>query len=85
VGDDIIAATFSEFGRRAGRNASLGTDHVEIALCLFLEMQLIPVYQAPTLTYPKLWLPTIKVKTVQHDYRGEQSQNWFWNKQSNSI
>ena len=30
-GEDVIAVTFSEFGRKAAENGNLGTDHGEIA------------------------------------------------------
>ena len=31
VGDDVVAVTYSEFGRKAKQNGNWGTDHGEIA------------------------------------------------------
>ena len=31
MGDEVLAVTFSEFGRKASENGNLGTDHGEIA------------------------------------------------------
>lgn len=70
MGEDVVGLTFSEFGRKAGENGSLGTDHGEIApMFVFGE----PVAGGVTGTNPNLAEATsnnnYQIQTVQYDYR----------------
>ena len=38
IGEDVIGLTFSEFGRKAKENGSLGTDHGEVAPMFVLDV-----------------------------------------------
>lgn len=68
--DDVIAVTFSEFGRKAKENGNLGTDHGEIAPMFVFGK---PIEGGVTGINPDL-SEAIKdnnyqIKTVQFDYR----------------
>ena len=70
IAEDVVGLTFSEFGRKAGENGSLGTDHGEIApMFIFGE----PVAGGVTGTNPNLTEATssnnYQIQTVQYDYR----------------
>jgi len=70
LSEDVVALTFSEFGRKAAENGNLGTDHGEIApMFVFGE----PVAGGVSGTNPDLEEATdtnnYQLKTVQHDYR----------------
>lgn len=70
IADDVVGITFSEFGRKARENGSLGTDHGEIAPMFAFGK---PVAGGVSGTNPDLteandgnnW----QIQTVQHDYR----------------
>ncbi len=70
LADDVVALTFSEFGRKAAENGSYGTDHGEIApMFLFGK----PVAGGISGTNPNLAEATssnnYQIQTVQYDYR----------------
>ncbi|AJR03660.1 DUF1501 domain-containing protein [Siansivirga zeaxanthinifaciens] len=70
IAEDVVGLTFSEFGRKAGENGSLGTDHGEIApMFVFGE----PVYGGVSGINPNLTEATssnnYQIQTVQYDYR----------------
>ncbi len=70
LSEDVVALTFSEFGRKAAENGNLGTDHGEIApMFVFGE----PVEGGVSGTNPDLEeavdTNNYQLKTVQHDYR----------------
>lgn len=70
LGQDVVGLTFSEFGRKAKQNGSLGTDHGEIApMFVFgtpvqggISGQNVDLTEASS---SNNW----QIKTVQHDYR----------------
>lgn len=68
--DDIVGLTFSEFGRKARENGSLGTDHGEIAPMFVFGK---PVAGGISGTNPNLAEATdsnnYQIQTVQYDYR----------------
>ena len=47
LADDVVALTFSEFGRKAQENGSFGTDHGEIAPMFVFGKPINVVFQAP--------------------------------------
>lgn len=69
-GDDVIALTFSEFGRKAAENASLGTDHGEIAPMFVFGKNVLPGISGvnPNLS-EAVATNNFQIQTVQHDYR----------------
>ncbi len=68
--DDIVGLTFSEFGRKARENGSLGTDHGEIAPMFVFGK---PVAGGISGTNPNLAEAidsnNYQIQTVQYDYR----------------
>lgn len=70
LADDVIAVTFSEFGRKAKENGNLGTDHGEIAPMFVFGK---PVEGGVTGINPNLSEAkednNYQIKTVQYDYR----------------
>lgn len=81
LGDDVVAATFSEFGRKAGENASLGTDHGQIAPMFVFGNAINPGISGTNINLSEaVATNNYQVKTVQHDYRrvfGTILQDWF--------
>jgi uncharacterized protein (DUF1501 family) len=81
LGNDVVAATFSEFGRKAGENASLGTDHGEIAPMFVFGNAINPGISGTNINLSEaVATNNYQVKTVQHDYRrvfGTILQDWF--------
>jgi len=81
LGDDVIAVPFSEFGRKAGENGNLGTDHGEIAPMFVFGKSINPGVSGTNITLSEAVLANnYQVRTVQHDYRRVFStilQDWF--------
>lgn len=81
MGNDVVAVTFSEFGRKAGENASLGTDHGEIAPMFVFGSAINPGISGTNVNLAEAVLANnYQVRTVQHDYRRVFStvlQDWF--------
>lgn len=81
LGNDVVAVTFSEFGRKAGENASLGTDHGEIAPMFVFKNAINPGISGTNINLSEaVATNNYQVKTVQHDYRrvfGTILQDWF--------
>jgi hypothetical protein len=79
--NDVVAVTFSEFGRKAGENASLGTDHGEIAPMFVFGSAINPGISGTNINLSEAVLANnYQVRTVQHDNRRVFStilQNWF--------
>lgn len=81
LGDDVIAVPFSEFGRKAGENGNLGTDHGEIAPMFVFGKSVNPGISGTNINLSEAVLANnYQVSTVQHDYRrvfGTILQDWF--------
>ena len=81
LGDDVIAVPFSEFGRKAGQNGNLGTDHGEIAPMFVFGKSINQGVSGTNINLSEaVLLNNFQVQTVQHDYRRVFStilQDWF--------
>lgn len=81
LGNDVVSVTFSEFGRKAGENASLGTDHGEIAPVFVFGNSITPGISGTNVNLSEAVAANgYQIKTVQHDYRRVFStilQDWF--------
>lgn len=81
IANDVVAITFSEFGRKAGENASLGTDHGEIAPMFVFGNAINPGISGTNINLSEaVSTNNYQVRTVQHDYRRVFStvlQDWF--------
>lgn len=81
VGNDVIAVTFSEFGRKAGENGGLGTDHGEIAPMFVFGSSITPGVSGTNINLSEATATNnFQVQTVQHDYRRVFAtilQDWF--------
>ena len=81
IGEDVIAVTFSEFGRKAAENGNLGTDHGEIAPMFVFGSSIAPGVSGTNINLNEAVLGNnYQVQTVQHDYRRVFStvlQDWF--------
>ena len=81
MGDDVIAVTFSEFGRKAAENGNLGTDHGEIAPMFVFGSSIAPGISGTNINLSEAVVGNnYQVQTVQHDYRRVFStvlQDWF--------
>jgi uncharacterized protein (DUF1501 family) len=81
LGDDVIAVPFSEFGRKAGENGNLGTDHGEIAPMFVFGKSINPGVSGTNINLLEaISANNYQVQTVQHDYRRVFStilQDWF--------
>jgi len=81
LGDDVIAVPFSEFGRKAGENGNLGTDHGEIAPMFVFGKSINSGISGTNINLSEAVLANnFQVQTVQHDYRRVFStilQDWF--------
>jgi hypothetical protein len=81
LGDDVIAVPFSEFGRKAGENGNLGTDHGEIAPMFVFGKSINPGVSGTNINLSEAVLANnYQIQTVQHDYRrvfGTILQDWF--------
>ena len=70
LGNDVVAVTFSEFGRKAGENGSLGTDHGEIAPMFVFGGAINPGVSGTNINLSEAVVGNnYQVQTVQHDYR----------------
>lgn len=81
IGNDVVAVTFSEFGRKAGENGNLGTDHGEIAPMFVFGGAINPGVSGTNINLSEAVVGNnFQVQTVQHDYRrvfGTIVQDWF--------
>jgi uncharacterized protein (DUF1501 family) len=81
MGEDVIAVTFSEFGRKAAQNGNLGTDHGEIAPMFVFGSSITPGVSGTNINLSEAVVGNnYQVQTVQHDYRRVFStilQDWF--------
>jgi uncharacterized protein (DUF1501 family) len=81
LGNDVLAVTFSEFGRKAKENGGLGTDHGEIAPMFVFGNSITPGISGTNINLSEAVLSNnYQVQTVQHDYRRVYStilQDWF--------
>jgi uncharacterized protein (DUF1501 family) len=81
LGDDVVAVTFSEFGRKAGENGNLGTDHGEIAPMFVFGSSINPGVSGTNVNLSEATSTNnYQIQTVQHDYRrvfGTILQDWF--------
>ena len=81
IGDDVLAVTFSEFGRKAGENGNLGTDHGEIAPIFVFGSSLNAGISGTNIDLSEAIAGNnFQIQTVQHDYRRVFStilQDWF--------
>lgn len=80
-GNDVIAVTFSEFGRKAAENGNLGTDHGEIAPMFVFGSSIAPGVSGTNINLNEAVMGNnYQIQTVQHDYRRVFStilQDWF--------
>ena len=80
-GEDVVAVTFSEFGRKAAENGNLGTDHGEIAPMFVFGSSISPGISGTNINLSEAVVGNnYQVQTVQHDYRrvfGTILQDWF--------
>jgi len=98
-GDEVLAITFSEFGRKAAENANLGTDHGEVAPMFVFGKAISPGISGTNLNLSEaVKANNYQIQTVQFDYRsvfGTILQDWigvdkktldltFYNHSSNS-
>lgn len=81
MGDDVLAVTFSEFGRKAGENGNLGTDHGEIAPMFVFGSSLEGGVSGTNINLAEATASNnYQIQTIQHDYRrvfGTILQDWF--------
>lgn len=81
MGNDVVALTFSEFGRKAGENGSLGTDHGEISPMFAFGASLNPGISGTNVNLSEATSSNnFQIQTVQHDYRrifGTVLQDWL--------
>ena len=81
IGEDVVAVTFSEFGRKAGENGNLGTDHGEIAPMFVFGSAINPGVSGTNVNLSEATSANnFQIQTVQHDYRRVFStilQDWF--------
>ncbi len=81
LGDDVLAVTFSEFGRKAAENGAFGTDHGEVAPMFVFGKSLAAGISGNNINLSEAVLANnFQVRTVQHDYRRVFStilQDWF--------
>lgn len=80
-GDDVVAVTFSEFGRKIAENGNLGTDHGEIAPMFVFGKSIEAGVSGTNINLSEAVSGNnYQVKTVQHDYRrvfGTLLQDWL--------
>lgn len=81
LGDDVVAVTFSEFGRKAKENGNLGTDHGEIAPMFVFGKAINPGVSGTNVNLAEaVTANNFQIQTVQHDYRrvfGTILQDWL--------
>lgn len=69
-GQDVVTLTFSEFGRKIAQNASLGTDHGEVAPMFLFGPAIQAGISGTNINLSEATAANnYQVETVQHDYR----------------
>ena len=80
-GNDVLAMTFSEFGRKAAENANYGTDHGEVAPMFVFGKSVTPGVSGTNLNLSEATEDNnYQIQTIQHDYRSVFStvlQDWL--------
>lgn len=70
LADDVVGATYSEFGRKASENGNMGTDHGQVSPMFVFGK---PIQGGVSGTNPDLTEANsdnnFQIETVQHDYR----------------
>jgi uncharacterized protein (DUF1501 family) len=70
LGGDVVAVTYSEFGRTPRENANLGTDHGRIAPMFVFGTPVNPGVSGTNVNLDEIIAANqFQFKTVQHDYR----------------
>jgi hypothetical protein len=81
LGDDVMAVTFSEFGRKAAENGNLGTDHGEIAPMFVFGKGIQGGVSGNNVNLSEANVQNnYQIYTVEHDYRrvfGTILQDWL--------
>lgn len=81
LGDDVVAVTFSEFGRKAAENANFGTDHGEIAPMFVFGKGIEAGISGTNVNLAEAEIANnYQIQTVQYDYRrvfGTILQDWL--------
>jgi uncharacterized protein (DUF1501 family) len=81
LGDDVMAVTFSEFGRKAAENGNLGTDHGEIAPMFVFGKGIQGGVSGNNVNLSEANAQNnYQIYTVEHDYRrvfGTILQDWL--------
>jgi uncharacterized protein (DUF1501 family) len=81
LSDDVVALTFSEFGRKASENGNLGTDHGEIAPMFIFGKSIKPGITGTNINLEEAVASNnFQIQTVQYDYRrvfGTILQDWL--------
>ena len=68
--DDVVAITFSEFGRKVAENGNLGTDHGEVAPMFIFGSAIEAGVSGTNINLSEATAANnFQVQTVQHDYR----------------
>ncbi len=68
--DDVVAITFSEFGRKVAENGNLGTDHGEVAPMFVFGSAIEAGVSGTNINLTEATAGNnFQVQTVQHDYR----------------
>ena len=85
-GNDVLAFTFSEFGRKVTENGNLGTDHGEVAPLFVFGNAVTPGMSGTNVNLSEaVEGNNYQVQTIQHDYRSVFStilQDWLGAKNS---
>jgi hypothetical protein len=86
LGGDVVAVTYSEFGRTPRENANLGTDHGRIAPMFVFGDPIAPGISGTNVNLDEIIQANgFQFKTVQHDYRrvfGTILKNWLGSTES---
>lgn len=70
MGDDVVAVTFSEFGRKIAENGSLGTDHGEVAPMFVFGNAVERGISGTNINLAKATAANnFQISAYQHDYR----------------
>ena len=81
LSDDVIALTFSEFGRKIAENGNLGTDHGEVAPLFIFGKAIQPGIKGNNINLSEASEENnFQVQTIQYDYRaifGTLLQDWM--------
>lgn len=80
-GEDVLAMTFSEFGRKVQENSNLGTDHGEVAPMFLFGKTVTPGISGINVNLSEAHEENnYQIESVQHDYRSVFStvlQDWL--------